>query len=812
MKTLRVAIAPDAVDENDEAFYVRLSSPSGAAIADNEATITITDDDDNHLTIADVALAEGTEAPVQMTFTVQLSSPVLEAAEVQFHTEDITASAGADYQAVAGTLTIPAGASSATVVVDLIADPDVEPPESFRLVVTQATGVTLDDPEAIGTLLDDDLTVAIADLARPEGNSGLLPWIFPVTLNAPAPIAVSLAYTTAELPFGTPGRATVPDDFTASAGVLNFAPGETQTVIVVNVRGETVDEPLERFLVRLSLPVNVRIVDGEAEGSIVDNEPPTMSGFSAPTPPGALFDSGAPLDIRTSASDAAGIANVTFELDSVQYVDTQSPYAWATTTPVPAVLTTYTIRATALDTLGNSRTIQTTIRVRAPQIPPTLHPELVTIDYDFFGLSAIGQPGAVTDPTDPPLGVAVRNLTSNGSRSAVVESDGSFSVPLQGLAGESFELVAFDGIGLSSQTMTVGPLIGDEGRVASLGSGVELVAVQGSSLAACSCYYQPPWEGGQESGAVDLRIFEMASPLAPVLESALVVSRQGAFDDPCWSAGDACEGSCREAAGLDPCYENCSATCLPEDGACWDACWTSCGGAQLDACNLHCEAGRAVCGEPDACGAAATACADSCAAAGGGADCVGACAAYAGACGVAGASPPDPGCLTGPPACTDYCYSLVDLEPCDSSCRSTCTPGDEACYTACYFGCGGARMDELRRSLRCRLGLESIGSLLVRNLVPRRRSGLRIGLPGRRRRHRLHECLHSLFERLHRRRTDGPEPLPLRIHRIRFRRRRGGDDPGAGAAHRRRARSGESGSRRRESEPDSPSWHAAGRR
>ena len=126
-----------------------------------------------------LALAEGTDTPVQMVFTVQLSSPVLEATEVQFHTEDITAAAGADYQALAGTLTIPPGAASATVAVDLLPDPEVEPPESFRLVVTQATGVTLDDPEAIGTLVDDDLTVAIADLAEPEGNSGWLPWIFP---------------------------------------------------------------------------------------------------------------------------------------------------------------------------------------------------------------------------------------------------------------------------------------------------------------------------------------------------------------------------------------------------------------------------------------------------------------------------------------------------------------------------------------------------------------------------------------------------------------------------------------------------------
>ncbi len=693
LKNLLVAIAPDAVDENDETLYVRLSGASGAAIADNEATITISDDDDNHLTIADVALVEGTDAPVQMTFTVQLSSPVLEAAEVLFHTEDITATAGADYEAVASLLSIPPGASSATVVVDLLPDSDVEPPESLRLVVTQATGATLDDPDAIGTLLDDDLAVTIADRAGSEGNSGLQQWIFPVTLNAPAPIAVSLAYTTAELPSGSPGRAVAPGDFTATSGTLNFAPGETEAAIVVEVRGDIVDEPLERFLVRLSLPAHLRIIDGEAEGSIVDDEPPTMPGFSAPVPPGRLFDSGVPLDIRASATDAAGIANVTFELGGVQYVDTQSPYAWSTTTPAPALLTTYTIQATALDGLGNSRTIQTTMQVRAPQIPPTLHPELVTIGYDFFGLSAIGEPGAVTDPSDTPLTVEVRNLTSNGYRGTVVESDGSFSVLLQGLAGESFELVAYDRIGLSSQTMTVGPLVGDEGRVASLGAGIEHAAAQGSDLAACNCYYQLATEGGQEAGMVDLRIFDVSTPQAPILEGALVVSRQSGFDDPCSSAANACDASCSESAGVYPCYEGCSATCLPEDGVCFEACWASCGGAEYEACRIHCEAGVSQCGEPDGCGVAASACAASCAAAGGGADCVSACAAYADACSAAPSSPPDPACSTSPSACTAYCYSLVDLEPCESSCRATCAAEDEECNIACYLGCGGARME-----------------------------------------------------------------------------------------------------------------------
>ncbi len=689
VKTVAVAIAPDALDENNESIIVRLSGATGAAIADNEATITITDDDDNHLTIADVALAEGTEAPVLMTFTVQLSSPALEAVEVLVHSEDISASAGADYQTISGPFTIPAGTSSAPVTVDLIADSDVEPPESFRLLVTQATGVTLDDAEAIGTLLDDDLTVSIADLSGVEGNSGLQPWLFPVTLNAPAPIAVSLAYTTAELPSGSPGRAVAPGDFTATSGTLDIASGETQAAIAVYVRGDLGDEPLERFLLRLLLPANVRIVDGEAEGAIVDDEPPTITSFSSPTPPGSFYDSGAPLDIRTSATDAAGVANVTFEFGGVPFVDTQSPYEWSTTAPVPAVLTTYTIRATAFDTLGNWKSIQTTIRVRAPQIPPTLHPELVAIDYDFFGLSAIGQPGAVTDPTDPPLGVVVRNLRTAEGRSGDALADGSFSVVLEGLDGDSFELVAYDAIGLESQPLTLGPLLGDEARVASLGFGSSLAAVERNELAVCDCVYEPPTPESNDWGVLDLRLFDASSPLAPVLQGALRIPLNWTWEDPCYAGGGACSTSCGAAAGLQPCYDNCTAACTPGDTACVDACWLSCGGTQYGACNAHCDAGAALCGPPGACESAATACADSCAAAGGGADCVSACAAFADVC---AAAPPPPGCLTGPLACTDFCYSLVDVEPCYSACAAACAPEDEACYNGCYSGCGGARM------------------------------------------------------------------------------------------------------------------------
>ena len=70
---------------------------------------------------------------------------------------------------------------------------------------------------------------------------------------------------------------------------------------------------------------------------------------------------------------------MTFTLDGASFVDTSSPYEWVTTTPSPLVFTQYSIVADARDNLGNVRTSQKSIRVRAVPIPPVLDPGLVTL-------------------------------------------------------------------------------------------------------------------------------------------------------------------------------------------------------------------------------------------------------------------------------------------------------------------------------------------------------------------------------------------------------------------------------------------------
>src|SRR5207249_1084820 len=69
------------------------------------------------LSINDVTITEGNTGTRAMTFTVSLSAAFNQTVTVSYATADGTATAGSDYQAAGGTLTIPAGQTSGTITV-----------------------------------------------------------------------------------------------------------------------------------------------------------------------------------------------------------------------------------------------------------------------------------------------------------------------------------------------------------------------------------------------------------------------------------------------------------------------------------------------------------------------------------------------------------------------------------------------------------------------------------------------------------------------------------------------------------------------
>ena len=108
------------------------------------------------VSIGDVAVFEGnsgtSNAGFLLTFSPMTSSPVT----VAYSTANGTASAGTDYNAATGTVTIPAGRTTWAVYVTVRTDRKREPDETFFVNLSNPTGATIGDGQGVGTIRNDD--------------------------------------------------------------------------------------------------------------------------------------------------------------------------------------------------------------------------------------------------------------------------------------------------------------------------------------------------------------------------------------------------------------------------------------------------------------------------------------------------------------------------------------------------------------------------------------------------------------------------------------------------------------------------------
>jgi hypothetical protein len=268
-KTITVQVKGDRIDELDESFFVNLTQPTNAAIADNQAVGTITDNDvPPAITIGDRTIVEGNDGTLSMVFTVTLDAPSELPVSVNYSTADGTAKAGNDYLATAGTVTFAAGETTKTITVQVKGDRLDELDENFFINLSGATNATISDNQAVGTITDNDAppNITIGDRTIIEGNDGTLNMVFTVTLDSASELPVSVNYSTAD------GTAKAGSDYLASAGTLTFAAGETTKTITVQVSGDRLDELDENFFVNLTGATNAAIADSQAVGIITDND------------------------------------------------------------------------------------------------------------------------------------------------------------------------------------------------------------------------------------------------------------------------------------------------------------------------------------------------------------------------------------------------------------------------------------------------------------------------------------------------------------------------------------------------------------
>ncbi len=295
-----VPVSTDALYENAESFGVTVTSvdtlnPSASA------TVTITDDDAKPaLSVDSVSVDEGGNATITITLDVAAGKDIV----VDYAAVDGTAVSPDDYTLAAGSLTIPAGSTTATLVINATQDAVFEGIETYSVNFSSADTLNSAASTASITIDPADMMpeVSISDpVAVTEGGAPAL--VFTVSLNTASGVPVTLDFATAD------GTATSGADYTATAGSLTFAPGETTKTITVPVLNDALYEPTaETLTVSLSNVVDATVAAASATGTINDDEPmPSLSVTGATVTEGNAGTTNLVFTVSLSGASAAAV-------------------------------------------------------------------------------------------------------------------------------------------------------------------------------------------------------------------------------------------------------------------------------------------------------------------------------------------------------------------------------------------------------------------------------------------------------------------------------------------------------------------------
>jgi hypothetical protein len=181
--------------------------------------------------IAGAAVVEGNSGTKQVVLTISLDKAPLLPVGIAYTTANVSALAPADYVATSGTVTIPAGQTSATIAVTVNGETLGEANETFRLILSAAEGATLATSEAVVTIENDDDTTPPAIAAK--ANVIVETRAAPIAVLYTSPTATDLLDGKAVvnctprsgtlLPFGTTGVKCTAQDLNGNVASSGFS-------------------------------------------------------------------------------------------------------------------------------------------------------------------------------------------------------------------------------------------------------------------------------------------------------------------------------------------------------------------------------------------------------------------------------------------------------------------------------------------------------------------------------------------------------------------------------------------------------------
>lgn len=178
---------------------------------------------------------------------------------------------GVDYIAASGTVSIdPAPVDPDTqvgsVVVQVCGDTEIEPDETFLVVITSCDFCVPVEPFASGVIIDDDdvpeLRVADIYVSKPE--SAPIQTQFVATLSRNSEHPASFSYQTAD------GSALAGVHYVAGSGQVDFAAGEVEKAITIDILPHPDIESERFFSLLLSAPSGLSLEREQAIAIIID--------------------------------------------------------------------------------------------------------------------------------------------------------------------------------------------------------------------------------------------------------------------------------------------------------------------------------------------------------------------------------------------------------------------------------------------------------------------------------------------------------------------------------------------------------------
>lgn len=139
-------------------------------------------------------------------------------------------------------------------------------PDTFEFTARDAVSTSVAGVVTINVVPTVSAVLGFPDIVTVEGNNSTHNAVFTITLSQPAAFPTTIDYAT------SPVDATANVDYLTTASTVSFGIGEQTKTITVPIVGDVLDEPNETFIVTLSNPVNVVLLDTQAIGTIQNDD------------------------------------------------------------------------------------------------------------------------------------------------------------------------------------------------------------------------------------------------------------------------------------------------------------------------------------------------------------------------------------------------------------------------------------------------------------------------------------------------------------------------------------------------------------